>query len=438
MEQSASPTCRASYAGFPSEYDEPGPAREFGNRLPGCSADSGYPGHRFYPAESGLRPNQTHQLNRNLLLFSLSLMTWGIGEGMFIYFQPLYLEELGADPILIGTILGSVGMAMTISHLPAGYLSDRFGRRPLLWAAWVVATAATWLMALATSMPIFITGAIIYGITGFVAGPINGYITAARGKWSVARALTLISATYNTGAILGPLMGGWVGEHLGLRWTFVYGGILLLLSTGIILLIHDQPVEHRQPEENQPRWKELVQIRFSLFMGIVFFTMFMMYLPQPLSLNFLKNERGLDVNQMGSLISARSAGVVLLSLVLGQMNARFGFLIAQFVMVGFTFVIWRGNDFPWYLAGYFLLGSYQTARILAAALARSLVKSSNMGLAYGALETISGLVIIFGSPLAGFFYSLNPTLIYRIGLVGTGAALLISVVLIPQISEKKV
>jgi len=73
---------------------------------------------------------------RDLILVSLSLMIWGIGEGMFLFFQPLYLQQLGADPILIGTIIGMVGIAMTISHLPAGYLADRIGRRPLILAAW--------------------------------------------------------------------------------------------------------------------------------------------------------------------------------------------------------------------------------------------------------------------------------------------------------------
>jgi len=32
----------------------------------------------------------------DFILVNLSLITWGIGEGAFMYFQPLYLEELGA------------------------------------------------------------------------------------------------------------------------------------------------------------------------------------------------------------------------------------------------------------------------------------------------------------------------------------------------------
>jgi hypothetical protein len=45
-------------------------------------------------------------MKRDLILVAIAMFAWGLGEGMFLYFQPLYLEELGANPIMIGTILG--------------------------------------------------------------------------------------------------------------------------------------------------------------------------------------------------------------------------------------------------------------------------------------------------------------------------------------------
>ncbi len=119
-------------------------------------------------------------MSKDLILIALSLMTWGIGEGMFLFFQAPYLEQMGADSLQIGRILGLVGMAMAITHLPAGFLSDRIGRKPLLIAAWSIGTAATWVMALAPSLPLFVTGAILYGFTAFVMTPLNSYITSAR------------------------------------------------------------------------------------------------------------------------------------------------------------------------------------------------------------------------------------------------------------------
>ena len=63
-------------------------------------------------------------------------------------------------------------------------------------------------------------GVLLYGFTAFVVSPLDSYTTAARGKWSVARAITYGSLTFNAGAVLGPITGGWVGDHYGLRAVY--------------------------------------------------------------------------------------------------------------------------------------------------------------------------------------------------------------------------
>jgi len=72
----------------------------------------------------------------DLILVMISLWAWGTGEGLFIYFQPLYLQQWGADPVLIGAIFGGMGIGMAVSQVPAGYLADRLGPRPIMWLSW--------------------------------------------------------------------------------------------------------------------------------------------------------------------------------------------------------------------------------------------------------------------------------------------------------------
>jgi MFS family permease len=107
----------------------------------------------------------------DILIIAIAMFTWGIGEGLFLNFQPIYLQQLGADPLRIGVILSGFGFMMTISHIPAGYLSDRFGRKPLMIAAWILGLGATLIMALAPSLEIFVTGMLLYGLTMFVLSP---------------------------------------------------------------------------------------------------------------------------------------------------------------------------------------------------------------------------------------------------------------------------
>src|SRR4030065_164746 len=182
-------------------------------------------------------------MSPNLILLPISLMIWGVGEGMFFIFQPLYLQQLGANPVAIGAILGAAGIAMTIVHIPAGHLADRIGRKPLLLAAWIIAMLATWIMALAPTLPLFVFGMMIFNLTTFVSSPMNSYITAARGRFRVGRAITIVSPLYNTGAILGPWLGGQVGQRFGLRTIYIIAGCTFILSTLILVFIKPQPIE---------------------------------------------------------------------------------------------------------------------------------------------------------------------------------------------------
>jgi MFS family permease len=112
-------------------------------------------------------------------------------------------------------------------------------------------------MALADALPAFILGSVLYGMSAFVSGPLSGYVTAARGNWSVARALTLIGTGFNGGAILGPVLGGYVGEEMGLRFSFLVAGCLFMISTVFVFRIEQQPVEIVTPAEKKDRWLEL-------------------------------------------------------------------------------------------------------------------------------------------------------------------------------------
>ena len=95
-------------------------------------------------------------MSRDLRILAAAMLTWGIGEGMFFIFQPLYIQQLGADPILIGTILGINGLVMTLVQIPSGYLADRIGRRPMLRFSWIAGVIATWVMALAPNLFVFV------------------------------------------------------------------------------------------------------------------------------------------------------------------------------------------------------------------------------------------------------------------------------------------
>ncbi|HTO99752.1 MAG TPA: MFS transporter [Anaerolineales bacterium] len=372
-------------------------------------------------------------MSRSMLWLGGALFMWGIGESMFLLFQPIYLQQLGANPIQIGVILGIWGAVMTFAHIPAGYLSDRIGRRPLLIAAWASGIFATLLMGIARTLPAFVAGIFLYGFTAFVASPLDSYTTAARGNWSVARAITYVSMMFNAGAVVGPVTGGWIGDHYGLRTVYFIASGLFVISTILVTFISSQPREHSDPVNPPPSL--LTNRRYIGFLAIYFAVAYATYLPQPFTPSFLKNERGLTLTVIGQLGSIGYLGNSVLNLVLGQLEARLGFVLGQLGVAAYSFILWQATGFGWYALGYFLLGGFRALRGLGVAQVRPFVHESQMGLAYGIAETCGSATVLLAPPVAGYLYAKNPALVYPVGLALIGLGVLLTVLFVPR-SEK--
>ncbi len=369
-------------------------------------------------------------MNRALLRLAIALFIWGIGEGTFFYFQPLYLAELGADPFMIGKILGGVGIAMTIVHIPAGYLADKVGRLPLLRISWAFGLVSAMAMAAAKTLSLFTIGLILYSLTTFVVSPLNSYVTAARGKWTVERALTLISATFSAGMVSGPLIGGWLGDNFGLRSLYIAATFVFFISTILIYSLPAQPLHDSAKTFSTA--SILQNKRYWNFLLLTFFVIFALHLPQPLTQNFLQDERGLSLSQIGILGSLGGIGNVLLNLTLGQFSAFLGVVLSQIAVALFALLIWQGAGMPIYGVAYLLLGGYRSARSLSAAHVNSLIDDAQMGLAYGITETANALPFILAPPLAGYLYSTSPVSPYPLSLLLIFVGIILTLIFFPR------
>lgn len=353
-------------------------------------------------------------MSRDLKIVSAAMLTWGVGEGMFFIFQPLYIQQLGADPILIGTILGATGLVMAAAQIPSGYLSDRIGRQPLMRFSWISGVVATWVMALAPSLGFFVAGLLLYGLTSSVLAPLNTYIQGARGRWSVGKAVSFVSAAYNIGGILGPMIGGVIGELFNLRTVYYVAGVIFTISTLILLFARKQPIVESTTHEG-----DTSLLRNNLFVGmlvVIFLVMFATTLPQPLAANFLQNQRGLSLSQIGQLGSLGALGSVLLMLLFGHLKVGPALLIGQVGLVFFALILWQGGSFLWYGLAYFFLGGYRLCRAMTVALVRPVVREREVGLAFGLVEFLNSMAFVVSPVLAGLLYDWRPASIFPVGL----------------------
>ena len=370
---------------------------------------------------------------RDFILIALSFFIWGIGEGTFFYFQPLYLQELGASPILIGTILGLNGLAMTLVQIPGGYLADRIGTRKVMMFSWILGTFCTLIMAFAPSLIVFSIGYILFGLSASNAAT-NSYNTKIRGKLSVSRALTVVSAAYYIGALIGPTIGGQIGERSGLSLIYRISTIMFAVSTSIIFFTRPDQIEPR--DSSQPKHNLLKNRSFILLLSVCFISIFSGYLAEPLTSNYLQNVHKLTLSQIGQLGSIGSLGNAVISLAFGGKSPFVGILIGHVFLSVFSLTMWKGTGMGWFSIGFFMRGGYRIYQSMYMAIARTLTPPADMGLAYGIVSSCNSIAVILAPLLAGLLYEIRPQLVYPVALSLVGITFIINLAASRQFKNK--
>lgn len=375
-------------------------------------------------------------MSRDLVLTALSLGIWGLGEGFFIYFNSLWLEKLGAEPAAIGGILGAAGLAMALAHVPAGYLSDRIGSRPLMWAAWILGFVATGIMAFFENLPGFVVGLLLYNFTAFVSSPMSNYVSSKRGKMSVGRALTLTSGFYSLGMTAGPQIGGLISSQWGLSAVYKLAFAVFSISTLVILQIRPNNME-KEPHLHGTSSSLGKNRLFLALLPVLALITFASFMPQTLSSNYLQNQRSLDLTAIGTLGSLASLSNAFFMLALGSIKPALGLMLGQALAGGFSLLLYFGTDLIWYQTGYLLLGGTRLGRSMALAFARRFIRAEQTGFGFGIIEMLNGGALFLASTVAGLLYASQPNSIYSIGALLILLSFLISLAVLAWLSRRQ-
>ena len=110
-----------------------------------------------------------------------------------------------------------------------GNLSDRFGRRPVLIISLVFMGLDYFLMAIAPTLLLLFIARTVSGITGATYATAAAYLTDISKKGERSQNFGLLGAAFGLGFVLGPAIGGLLGE-LGTRMPFIAAGILALAN----------------------------------------------------------------------------------------------------------------------------------------------------------------------------------------------------------------
>ena len=153
-----------------------------------------------------------------------------------------------------GGILGLVYALMQFIMMPIlGGLSDKFGRRPVILISLAAFSFDYLVMALAPTIGILLIARIFSGTFAATFSIANAFIADISPPEKRAANFGMIGAAFGLGFIIGPGLGGILGEHFGTRAPFYAVAALGALNFifGYFVLPETLAVEKRRPFE----WK---------------------------------------------------------------------------------------------------------------------------------------------------------------------------------------
>jgi predicted MFS family arabinose efflux permease len=281
----------------------------------------------------------------------------------------------------------------------------------------ILGVIAAGMMAAAKSLPFFVAGLIVYSITSFIVAPRNSYITQMRGSWSAQRGISFVSGSLLVGEIVGPMLGGWIAQTAGLAMVFRYSAGLFLIATVIAFFARRPVVQREEQESGTPLVNPLTNPRFIGLLVIIFLTIIALSTPEQLTSVYLQDVHHLSLQQIGLTGTFAGIGGAVILFALGSVSALVGMIASQALIGLFCLFMWRGQNAAVFYIGYLFVGGSPLYRSMAAATVRTLVRTRNMGLAYGLVETGNALAVILAPLLAGFLYHFQPESVYTTSLI---------------------
>ncbi|MBL8342756.1 MAG: MFS transporter [Rubrivivax sp.] len=149
-------------------------------------------------------------------------------------------------------VTAAFGIANFLGSPVLGALSDRYGRRPVLLLGFLGLALSFFVTAAATALWMLVAVRLFSGAMQSNISIANAYVADITPPQDRARRFGLLGAMFGIGFILGPVVGGLLGD-IDVRLPFVVAGCLALINGlyGLFVLPESLPVERRRAFE----WK---------------------------------------------------------------------------------------------------------------------------------------------------------------------------------------
>ncbi|MFA6921561.1 MAG: MFS transporter [Gallionella sp.] len=334
--------------------------------------------------------------------------------GLFIILPifALYAEKLpgGESHLLMGIALGAYGLTQAVLQIPAGWMSDRYGRKPIIYGGLVVFALGSFIAASADNIYWVIAGRAIQG-----AGAINAAVMALtadltreehRTKAMAMIGMT-IGITFSVSLILSPMLNG----VLGVPGIFALTGVLALLALGIVRFVIPNPAItrfHSDTEASGSKFAEVLKNRDLLRLDFGIFTLHAILMSVFMQVPFVLERNGLAVSDHWKIylpVMLIAFGLMVPPIIIAETKAKMKqvFMGAVALAMCGQILLMLTQDSLWGVAAALLI-FFTAFNVLEATLPSMISKIAPLtakGTAMGVYSSVQFLGAFFGASVGG-------------------------------------
>jgi MFS family permease len=165
--------------------------------------------------------------------------------GMFVILPvfAIYAERLkGGDNLtLVGIALGAYGLTQAILQIPFGWLSDRYGRKPIIYFGLTLFAIGSFIAAVGDNIYVVILGRIVQG-SGAISAAVIAMVADLTREEHRIKAMALIGSTIGLTFAVSLVASPWLNHVIGVPGIFAMTGVLSMLAIGVVYgVIPDVP-----------------------------------------------------------------------------------------------------------------------------------------------------------------------------------------------------
>ena len=206
-----------------------------------------------------------------LIAFKVSLIMSVRMLGLFMLFPVMSVYASGYEnstPFLIGMAIGIYGLTQAFFQIPFGYLSDRFGRKPLLIAGLLIFFLGSIIAANTENIIFVVIGRAFQG-GGAISAVLMAFLADSVSEDNRAKANAFVGFQIGVAFMLSLIIGPIITSKIGLSGLFWSIGLLSIVAMLIVFsLKQSKPINYYRLSIGafkETLSRELVTLDFSVF-----------------------------------------------------------------------------------------------------------------------------------------------------------------------------